>query len=101
MLAMAPSSFPIPDWFGIRSTLASRAEEIRAWLKEYYQLVMGSHNKASGGDCQDTLTEEHGVRFVILDDRLTAADDSEFMQRRFVHCDTTQGINEENVDRAI
>ena len=52
MLAMAPSSFPIPDWFGIRSTLASRAEEIRAWLKEYYQLVMGSHNKASGGDCQ-------------------------------------------------
>ncbi|CAJ1944150.1 unnamed protein product [Cylindrotheca closterium] len=81
---------------------SSRAQEIRAWLQEYFQLEMGIHNSAnSGGGHYDKISEEHGIRFVILDDRPTAADDSEFLQKRFIHCDTTQGITEEEVDRAI
>ncbi|KAL3930964.1 MAG: hypothetical protein SGBAC_011532, partial [Bacillariaceae sp.] len=75
---------------------SSRAEEIRAWLEEHWGLQLESP-KASG---YEENTEEH-VRFVILDDRPTAADDTKFMQSRFIHCDTTQGITEEDVDRAI
>mmetsp|Transcript_36415 Transcript_36415/g.88182 ORF Transcript_36415/g.88182 Transcript_36415/m.88182 type:complete len:94 (+) Transcript_36415:378-659(+) len=75
---------------------SSRAEEITAWLKEY-QLQMVNTSKAIDGD-----QEKHQqVRFVILDDRPSAADDTEFMQSHFIHCDSKQGIMEEDVDRAI
>mmetsp|Transcript_36414 Transcript_36414/g.88181 ORF Transcript_36414/g.88181 Transcript_36414/m.88181 type:complete len:98 (+) Transcript_36414:360-653(+) len=79
---------------------SSRAEEIRAWLKEY-QLQMVNTSKAIDGDQENTSVEFQQVRFVILDDRPSAADDTEFMQSRFIHCDSTQGITEEDVDRAI
>jgi len=56
---------------------SSRAEEIRAWLREY-QLQMGNTSKTSDGDQENTAAEhQHLLRFVILDDRPTAADDTD------------------------
>lgn len=57
-----------------------RAEEIRAWLKE---------------------NPGHDERFVILDDRLSAVDDTFFLKDRFVFCDTERGLTDDDVDKAI
>lgn len=70
---------------------SGRSEEIRAWLKEY-RLQSG---------CDGDIEENDDVPFVILDDRPTAADNTEFMQSHFVHCETARGLTEVDVDRAI
>ena len=57
-----------------------RAEEIRAWLK------------ANPG---------YDEKFVILDDRPTAVDDTVFLKERFVFCDTERGLTDDDVDKAI
>lgn len=57
----------------------SRAEEIRCWLSEHHR-----HD-----------------RVVILDDRPSAAHDSPYLQERFVHCYTGQGLTDKDVQKAI
>ena len=61
------------------SEYTSRAEEIRAWLKAH-----------PGHD-----------RFVILDDRPSAANDDSLLQDHFVLCNTAKGLTQEDVDNAI
>jgi hypothetical protein len=59
----------------------SRAEEIRAWLEE---------------NCKNP-----DQRFVILDDRPSAADDTPYLQDRFVQCQTSQGLTDQDVEKAL
>lgn len=59
----------------------SRAEEIRAWLKR---------------NCKNP-----DRRFVIFDDRPSAADDTPYLQDRLVQCQTSQGLTEQDVEKAM
>lgn len=79
---------------------SSRGEEIRSWL-EKNRLKMRGIVTSSPAQNDSLSLENAGIQFVILDDRPTAADHTEYMQSHFVRTDPMQGLTEEDADRAI
>merc|ERR1712087_253311 len=83
---------------------SSRAEEIEAWLKK-----CGEEHLGSGPDAADESDDSRGDyefhaaswRYVILDDRPSAAKPGTPLHDRFVLTKTELGLTEEDAERAI
>lgn len=95
---------------------SSRAEEIEAWLKKYGERYLGRSSNANGsqgkcsngshGPCNDSERNEYDFhpnhwKYVILDDRPSAAKPDTPLFDRFVRTDTKLGLTEEDSERAI
>lgn len=93
---------------------SSRAEEIEAWLRKYGEEYLGSGHDGSGdhrsakhrNDASDNSHGEYQFhptswRYVILDDRPSAAKPGTPLYNRFVFTETTLGLTEEDSERAI
>ena len=92
------------------SEYASRAEEIKAWLKTYGERYLGSceqkDNSNRATDSNDNTKEEYAFhsthwKYVILDDRPSAAKQDTPLYSRFVHTKTDMGLTEEDAEKAI
>ena len=91
------------------SEYASRAEEIEGWLKTYGERYLGaSEHVADRGaaDSNDNTKEEYAFhstnwKYVILDDRQSAAKPDTPLHSRFVHTKTEMGLTEEDAEKAI
>ena len=83
---------------------ASRAEEIEAWLKLYGAKYLGGKN-SNGNNSSNTIEgyEWHPEewKYVILDDRPTAAKPDTPLFSRFVQTETKVGLSEDDEDWAI
>mmetsp|Transcript_413 Transcript_413/g.620 ORF Transcript_413/g.620 Transcript_413/m.620 type:complete len:751 (-) Transcript_413:1392-3644(-) len=81
----------------------SRAEEIEAWLKMYGAQYLGGGGETSeGGEDMATGYDWHQNewKYIILDDRPSAAKPDTPLFDRFVHTETEVGITEEDADWA-
>mmetsp|Transcript_10498 Transcript_10498/g.20955 ORF Transcript_10498/g.20955 Transcript_10498/m.20955 type:complete len:752 (-) Transcript_10498:43-2298(-) len=81
----------------------SRAEEIETWLKMYGAQYLGGGGETSeGGEDMATGYEWHQNewKYIILDDRPSAAKPDTPLFDRFVHTETEVGISEEEADWA-
>lgn len=80
----------------------SRAEEIEAWLKTYGEYFLGSQKDTE--ECKssndDRLNSIHW-KYVILDDRPSAAQPSTPLFDRFVMTKTKEGLTEEDAEKVI
>ena len=83
---------------------SSRAEEIEAWLKLYGAKYLGGKN-SNGNNSNSTIEgyEWHPEewKYVILDDRPTAAKPDTPLFSRFVQTETKVGLSEDDEDWAI
>ena len=90
---------------------ASRAEEIEDWLQTYGLQYLGS---SSGSETNNTTTSDNGElneegydwhpaewRYVILDDRQSAAEAGTPLFDRFVFTKSNKGLTEEDAEKAI
>lgn len=89
---------------------SSRAEEIEAWLKKYGEEYLGSDPDGTGGpdavDDGDNSRRDYEFhsaswRYVIIDDRPSAAKPGTPLHDRFVLTKTQSGLTEEDAERAI
>jgi len=99
------------------SEYSSRADEIEAWLMKYGNRYLTSSTDQVADDDDDkevAKTNKHETlaypgygyhpidwRYVILDDRPSAAKLNTPLMDRFVQTDTILGLTEEDVERAI
>ena len=86
---------------------ASRAEEIEAWLKQYGEKYLGQRTHKTS-ECMNTKEKEEEYafhctewRYVILDDRPSAATPNTPLYDRFVHTETKLGLTDANIEKAI
>lgn len=95
---------------------SSRADEIEAWLVRYGNRYLGNSGNSNDepGDDDGSKTDDGFVsnyqgyvfhpadwRYVILDDRPSAAKPNTPLMDRFVHTDTRMGLTEADADRAV
>ena len=83
---------------------SSRAGEIEAWLKIYGAKYLGDYGHGeSTANYDDTEYNWHPTdwKYVILDDRPSAAKANTPLFNRFVHTKTEVGLTDDDVDRAI
>jgi len=85
---------------------SSRAEEIEAWLKTYGERYLGGCEQQQHNNNNDDTNEEYAFhlthwKYVILDDRPSAAKPDTPLYSRFVHTKTEIGLTEEDAERAI
>jgi hypothetical protein len=88
------------------SEYTSRADEIEAWLKTYGERYLGGSEHNDATDSNDNTKEEYEFhsthwKYVILDDRPSAAKPGTPLHSRFVHTKTEMGLTEEDAERAI
>ena len=90
------------------SEYSSRAEEIEAWLKMYGEIYLGGseHNDDGATDSNDNTNEQYAFhsknwKYVILDDRQSAAKPDTPLHSRFVHTKTEMGLTEKDAEKAI
>lgn len=85
---------------------SSRAEEIEAWLKMYGEQYLGSGSNDGTTTDNKNLNQEYKFhptdwKYVILDDRPTAAKPDTPLFDRFVFTETKLGLTEEDTEKAI
>ena len=82
---------------------ASRAEEIEAWLKQYGEKYLGQRTHKTSEYMNTKKDAFHCTewRYVILDDRPSAATPNTPLYDRFVHTETKLGLTDANVEKAI
>ena len=85
---------------------ASRAEEIEAWLRNYGERYLGVRDDTITGDDAERGPpgyEFHPThwKYVILDDRPSAAKRDTPLFDRFVFTNTKLGLTEEDTTKAI
>ena len=89
------------------SEYASRAEEIEAWLKTYGERYLGGseHNDddraTDSNDTNSYAFHSTNWKYVILDDRPSAAKPDTPLHSRFVHTKTEMGLTEKDAEKAI
>ncbi|KAL3797229.1 hypothetical protein ACHAWO_000658 [Cyclotella atomus] len=87
---------------------SSRAEEIEAWLRMYGEKFLGKGDSINQGDGQsvcdgDATFDFHPItwKYVILDDRPSAAKPDTPLFDRFVLTQTKCGLTDEDAEKAI
>lgn len=85
---------------------SSRADEIEAWLKMYGRHYLGGdegENMKGGEEDERTGYEWHRKewKYVILDDRPTAAKQDSPLYDRFVQTETNVGLTDDDADLTI
>lgn len=81
---------------------STRAEEIEAWLKMYGEKYLGNGGLAENDDAkQENNFHSSDWKYVILDDRPTAAKPDTPLFDRFVLTDTNLGLTEEDAEKAV
>ena len=82
---------------------SSRAEEIEAWLKMYGTQYLGGEGETNseGKECSKYEWHYKEWKYVILDDRHTAAKPDTPLFDRFVQTETKVGLTEDDVDWSI
>ena len=82
---------------------SSRADEIEAWLKMYGTKYLGDGHGESTLNDNGMEYDWHRTewKYVILDDRPSAAKANTPLFNRFVHTKTEVGLTDDDVDRTI
>ena len=83
------------------SEYSSRAEEIEAWLKTYGERYLGGRGATDSDNTNYYAFHSTSWKYVILDDRPSAAKPDTPLHSRFVHTKTEMGLTEKDAEKAI